>query len=86
MSAVTTPSAVGFEIDLGWAGKMRPGEYAVLAAAAEQAGVDSLVVHSDLMFQPPLDPLLEMATATERVTLGLGCLSPYTVHPIEIAS
>jgi 5,10-methylenetetrahydromethanopterin reductase len=47
-------------------------------------GVDALVVYSDLMFQPPLGPLLEMATATTRVELGLGCLTPFTLHPVEI--
>lgn len=74
-----------FEIGLGWAAKMSPGEYGPLAAFAEQVGIDALVVYSDLMFQPPLGPLLEMASATERVGLGLGCLTPYTVHPVEIA-
>ncbi|GGF11607.1 LLM class flavin-dependent oxidoreductase [Williamsia phyllosphaerae] len=75
----------GLEVGLGWAGAMRPGEYGPLAAYAEKAGVDSLIVYSDLMFQPPLGPLLEMANATKSVSLTLGCLTPFTVHPVEIA-
>lgn len=74
-----------FEIGLGWAGKMKPGEYGPLASYAEEMGIDALVVYSDLMFQPPIGPLLEMAAATQRVQLTLGCLTPYTVHPVDIA-
>jgi 5,10-methylenetetrahydromethanopterin reductase len=72
-------------IGLGWAAAGAPGSYAPLARYAEEKGVDELVVYSDLMFRPPLGPLLEMAAATERVQLGLGCLTPFTVHPVEIA-
>jgi 5,10-methylenetetrahydromethanopterin reductase len=63
----------------------RPGEYAHLARIAEAHGVDALSVYADLMYQPPLPALLEMAGATERVVLGPACLNPYTTHPYEIA-
>ncbi|GAA4091278.1 LLM class flavin-dependent oxidoreductase [Nocardioides kongjuensis] len=77
--------AAGLRIGLGWAASGRPGSYAPLARYAEENGVDELVVYSDLLFRPPLGPLLEMAAATDRVQLGLGCLTPFTVHPVEIA-
>ncbi|WP_216897521.1 LLM class flavin-dependent oxidoreductase [Nocardia alni] len=80
-----TAHEAGLSIGLGWAAAARPGEYGPLAAYAEEIGVDELVVYSDLMFRPPLGPLLEMAAATERMELGLGCLTPFTVHPVEIA-
>jgi 5,10-methylenetetrahydromethanopterin reductase len=62
-----------------------PGEYATLAAAAEAYGFDVVSVFGDLLYQPPLPALLEMAGATSRVRLGPACLNPYTQHPYEIA-
>jgi 5,10-methylenetetrahydromethanopterin reductase len=62
-----------------------PGTYARLAAAAEGHGFDVVSVFGDLLYQPPLPALLEMARATSRVRLGAACLNPYTQHPYEIA-
>ena len=61
------------------------GEYAALAALAEEHRFDVLSVYGDLLFQPPIYPLLEMARATSRVRLGAACWNPYTMHPYEIA-
>ncbi|GAA5176164.1 hypothetical protein GCM10023321_83850 [Pseudonocardia eucalypti] len=73
------------EIGLGLQGDKRPGDYARLAALAEGHGFDVLSVYGDLMFQPPIVPLLEMAGATRRVRLGAACWNPFTLHPYEIA-
>src|SRR6266516_6264885 len=62
-----------------------PGRYGELAAAAEAHGFDVVSVFADLLDQPPLPALLEMARATSRVRLGAACLNPYTQHPYEIA-
>src|SRR5882672_9685412 len=62
-----------------------PGGYGPLAAAAEAHGFDVVSVFADLLYQPPLPALLEMAQATCRVRLGTACLNPYTLHPYEIA-
>ena len=62
-----------------------PGRYGELAADAEAHGFDVVSVFADLLYQPPLPPLLEMARATSRVRLGAACLNPYTQHPYEIA-
>ena len=61
------------------------GMYGKLAAAAEAYGFDVVSVFADLLYQPPLPALLEMARATSRVRLGVACLNPYTQHPYEIA-
>jgi len=61
------------------------GRYGELAAAAEAHGFDVVSVFADLLYQPPLPALLEMARATSRVRLGVACLNPYTQHPYEIA-
>jgi 5,10-methylenetetrahydromethanopterin reductase len=73
------------EFGLGFQSDKRPGDYARLAAAAEEFGFDVLSVFGDLMYQPPIFPLLEMAAATSRVRLGAACWNPYTQHPYEIA-
>ncbi|HEU5387732.1 MAG TPA: LLM class flavin-dependent oxidoreductase [Streptosporangiaceae bacterium] len=62
-----------------------PGRYGELAAAAEVLGFDVVSVFADLLYQPPLPALLEMARATSRVRLGAACQNPFTQHPYEIA-
>ena len=61
------------------------GDYARLAAQAEQLGFDGVSVFHDLGYQPSLFALLEMARATTRVRLGAACLNPFLLHPVEIA-
>ena len=75
----------GAEIGIGLQGDKAPGEYAALARAAERFGVDVVSVFADLMFQPPLPALLEIAAATTTVRVGAACLNPFTLHPVEIA-
>jgi 5,10-methylenetetrahydromethanopterin reductase len=73
------------EIGLGLQSDKRAGDYARLAVSAERHGFDVLSVFGDLMYQPPLFALLEMAAVTERVRLGAACLNPYSMAPYEIA-
>ena len=61
------------------------GDYARLAAQAEQLGFDGVSAFHDLGYQPSLFALLEMARATTRVRLGAACLNPFLLHPVEIA-
>ena len=73
------------EIGLGVQSDKPPGRYAELACLAERFDFDVLSVFGDLLFQPPIVPLLEMAHATSRVRLGAACWNPFTLHPYEIA-
>ncbi|MCW3815737.1 LLM class flavin-dependent oxidoreductase [Micromonospora sp. DR5-3] len=73
------------EIGLGLQSDKPAGAYARLARAAESYGFDVLTVFGDLMYQPPIFPLLEMAQVTTRVRLGAACLNPYSLAPYEIA-
>ena len=73
------------EIGLGIQSDKSGADYASIAARAEEYGIDVLTVFSDLMFQPPLFALLEMARATKKVRLGPACLNPYSMAPYEIA-
>lgn len=72
-------------VSLGLQTDKAPGEYAHLATLAEELGFDGVSVFSDLLFQPPVAALLEMAAATSRIRLGCACWNPYTLHPYEIA-
>lgn len=81
--AAATPGSVEFGI--AFQTDKPAGGYAPLAAAAEAHGFDVVSVFADLLYQPPLPALLEMAGATSRVRLGAACLNPYTLHPYEIA-
>ncbi|GAA1682454.1 LLM class flavin-dependent oxidoreductase [Microbacterium lacus] len=73
------------EVSLGLQTDKVPGSYAQLARLAEDVGFDGVSVFSDLLYQPPIGALLEMARATSRVRLGCACWNPYTLHPYEIA-
>jgi 5,10-methylenetetrahydromethanopterin reductase len=73
------------EIGIAFQTDKPPGRYGELAAAAEAYGFDVVSVFADLLYQPSLPALLEMARATCRVRLGAACLNPYTQHPYEIA-
>ncbi len=77
------PSPVA--ISLGLQTDKAPGEYARLAGLAEELGFDGVSVFSDLLYQPPIGALLEMAAATSRLRLGCACWNPFTLHPYEIA-
>ncbi len=80
-----TPPPVPPEFGVAFQTDKPPGAYAPLAAAAEAHGFDVVSVFADLLYQPPLPALLEIAGATARVRLGACCLNPYTQHPYEIA-
>ncbi|MFD6756668.1 LLM class flavin-dependent oxidoreductase [Micromonospora gifhornensis] len=60
-------------------------EYAELAELTERYGFDVLSVFGDLMYQPPIFPLLVAARHTRRIRLGAACLNPFTLHPVEVA-
>ncbi|MET0673969.1 MAG: LLM class flavin-dependent oxidoreductase [Microbacterium pygmaeum] len=72
-------------ISLGLQTDKAPGDYAALAGLAEDLGFDGVSVFSDLLYQPPIGALLEMAHATSRIRLGCACWNPFTLHPYEIA-
>lgn len=73
------------EIGIAFQTDKPSGQYGELGAAAEAHGFDVVSVFADLLDQPPLPALLEMARTTSRVRLGAACLNPYTQHPYEIA-
>ncbi|MDQ6906102.1 MAG: LLM class flavin-dependent oxidoreductase [Chloroflexota bacterium] len=73
------------EVSVAFQSNKTAAEYAALARRVEEYGFDALGVYGDLMFQPPIGPLLLMAQATTRIRLGPASMNPYTIHPVEIA-
>src|SRR5947199_10399677 len=73
------------EVSIAFQSNKRAAEYRALARQVEEYGFDVLSVYGDLMFQPPIGPLLLMAEATTRIRLGPASVNPYTLHPVEIA-
>lgn len=73
------------EFGVGFGGTLAPRDYAPLAARLEEYGFDVATVFGDLMMQPPAMVLASMAEATRRIRLGVGCYTPWTLHPVEIA-
>jgi 5,10-methylenetetrahydromethanopterin reductase len=73
------------QLGIGLRGDRQASEYGRLGRLAEKLGFGVVSVFADLGFQPPFEPLLEVAAATDHVRLGPSCLNPYTMHPVEIA-
>ena len=73
------------DVSIAFQSDKRADEYVSLAQGAEEYGFGTVSVFGDLMFQPPIVPLLLMARATSRIRLGAAGMNPYTVHPVEIA-
>ncbi|WP_206487841.1 LLM class flavin-dependent oxidoreductase [Rhodococcus sp. KRD162] len=73
------------EFGVGFGGTLPPGDYRELACSLEAHGFHVATAFGDLMMQPPAMVLATMATATSRLRLGVGCFTPWTLHPVEIA-
>ncbi len=73
------------EFGVGFGGTLPPSSYTELAQQLETDGFHVATVFGDLMMQPPAFPLATMAAATERLRLGVGCYTPWTLHPVEMA-
>lgn len=73
------------ELGIGLQSDKAPGDYARLARLAERYGFDVLSVFGDLMYQPPIVPLIIAALNSSTIRLGPACLNPFTLHPVEIA-
>lgn len=82
---VSAVSAADVEFGVRLGGTLPPSEYARFAEHLEVHGFHAATVSGDLMMQPPALPLATMAAASGRLRLGVGCYTPWTLHPVEIA-
>ncbi len=63
-----------------------PQEYAALAQLVERYDFDVVSVYCDAPFHPSYGPLLLMAPHLTRARLGPAAVSPFRIHPIDIAA
>ena len=63
-----------------------PAEYAALAHLVEGYDFDVVSVYCDAPFHPSYGPLLLMAPHLSRARLGPAAVSPFRIHPIDIAA
>lgn len=61
-------------------------EYITLAKLVEQYAFDVVSVYCDAPFHPSYGPLMVMAPHITRARVGPAAVSPYRVHPIDIAA
>jgi len=59
--------------------------YGPLAATVEAHGFDGITVYNDMLYQPAWLPLLEIARATSKLSIGVAAVNPFTCHPVNIA-
>jgi 5,10-methylenetetrahydromethanopterin reductase len=60
-------------------------ELRALAVAAEQAGFDQLWVSNDLFLRSAPALMGALAAGTDRISLGIAVMNPYSVHVSELA-
>jgi 5,10-methylenetetrahydromethanopterin reductase len=60
-------------------------ELSALTVAAEAAGFDQLWVSNDLLLRSAPVLAATLAAQTSRISLGIGVMNPYSVHPSELA-
>jgi 5,10-methylenetetrahydromethanopterin reductase len=63
-----------------------PVEYIQLAKLINQFDFDTLSVYCDLPYHPSFGPLLLMAPHMQRARLGAAAISPFRIHPMDIAA
>ena len=56
-----------------------------LTVAAEAAGFDQVWVSNDLLLRSAPVLAATLAARTSRISLGIGVMNPYSVHPSELA-
>lgn len=61
-------------------------DYIALAKQVNQYAFDAVSVYCDAPFHTSFAPLMLMAPHIERARLGIAALSPFRVHPIDIAA
>ena len=70
---------------LGLGGTIPVDDVMALARRAEEEGFEALWLHETMWQRDGGIPLAAAATATRRLRLGAGCLSPYLRHPALLA-
>jgi alkanesulfonate monooxygenase SsuD/methylene tetrahydromethanopterin reductase-like flavin-dependent oxidoreductase (luciferase family) len=73
------------EIDLILDARARAGELAELGLLAEQNGFSGIWVSSLLDGRDPFSNMVQLATATSRISMGPIAVNPWDMHPVKIS-
>lgn len=74
------------EISLAFQTDKTAAEYIALAKLVNQYPFDGVSVYCDAPFHPSYGPLLLMAPHLQKARLGPAAVSPFRIHPIDIAA
>lgn len=74
------------EISLAFQTDKTAAEYIALAKLVDQYPFDGVSVYCDAPFHPSFGPLLLMALHLKKARLGPAAVSPFRIHPIDIAA
>lgn len=74
------------ELSIAFQTDKSPGEYTALAKLVNEYAFDRVSVYCDAPFQPSFGPLLLMAPHIQRAMIGPAAVSPFRIHPIDIAA
>lgn len=72
-------------VGLALVGRDLPGQAVSWARAAERAGFGSVWIVEDYYYPGAFSLAGAVAAATERITVGIGVVNPYTRHPALLA-
>lgn len=74
------------EISIAFQTDKTPQEYIALAQLVNQYSFNVVSVYCDAPYHPSYGPLLLMAPHIQRARLGPAAVSPFRIHPIDIAA
>lgn len=74
------------QISIAFQTDKSPAEYVSLAKFVDQFNFDVVSVYCDAPYHPSYGPLLLMGTHIKRAKLGPAAVSPFRIHPIDIAA
>lgn len=73
-------------ISIAFQSDKSPAEYIRLAKLVNKYDFDTVSVYNDAPFHPSFGPLLLMAPHIKTTRLGPAAVSPFRMHPIDIAA
>jgi 5,10-methylenetetrahydromethanopterin reductase len=74
------------EISIAFQTDKTPQEYVALAQLVNKYDFDVVSVYCDAPYHPSYGPLLLMAPHLQRARIGPAAVSPFRIHPIDMAA
>ena len=74
------------QVSIAFQTNKTPTAYIELAKYVNRFDFDVISVYCDAPFHPSYGPLILMAPHIERARIGPAAVSPFRIHPIDIAA